>query len=137
VETVDDARAVTRTAVLKAVLRGDPPERRRDALRDMLKNKQDVLRYLVFLLGDPADETWLGAGGEAAVRRAPGAGQAGGQLVLFEPLVRAVAAGDDAVQRVAGLVEEIRDLKDGGDLLPDGFEELWSAVWAAYSGDTT
>jgi hypothetical protein len=138
VETVDDVRKVTRTTVLKAVLRGDPPERRVDALRDMLKDKEGVLRYLVFLLGDPADESWLGAGGESAAQWGLGTtGHAGGHLVLFEPLVRAVAAGDDAVQRVAGLVKEIRGLKDGGDLLPDGFEELWSAVWAAYSGEAT
>lgn len=136
VETVDDARKVTRTAVLKAVLHGDPPERRQDALREMLKDKEGVLRYLVFLLGDPADEAWLGAQGEAAGRWGhETTGRSNGQLVLFEPLVRAVAAGDDAVRRVASLVEEIRDLKDGGDLLPDDFEELWSAVWAAYSGE--
>lgn len=138
VETVDDSRKVTRTAVLKAVLRGDPPERRQGVLREILKDKEDVLRYLVFLLGDPADESWLDAGGEAAVRWGPETmGHSTGQLVLFEPLVRAVAAGDDAVRRVAGLIEEIRGLEDGGDLLPDGFEDLWSAVWAAYSGDTT
>jgi hypothetical protein len=138
VETVDRVRDVplARTSVIKAALLGDPPERRQHTLQEMLRDKRDVLRYLVFLLGDPAYDSWFGTGDGQASRwgRESPAGLTG-DLVLFEPLVKAVARGDEAIQRVAGLVAELRRLDNAEQLLPDGFNDLWSAVWTAYGKD--
>jgi hypothetical protein len=122
-----------RTAVLKAALLDDPAERIQDTLRDMLRNQRDVLRYLVFLLGDPAYEEWFGTGDGSGQRwgfEATAVGLAG-ELALFEPLVKAAARGDDAIERVASLVNELRGMKDAEELLPEGFDDIWSAVWAA------
>ena len=45
---------VTRRCVLKATLSGAVDGRRHDAVFSILRSKEDVLRYLVFLLGDPS-----------------------------------------------------------------------------------
>ena len=122
-----------RTTVLKAALIDDPPERTKDALHELLSNQRDVLRYLVFLLGDPAYDEWFGTGDGRGQRWAfdPSIGFTS-ELALFEPLVKAAARGDDALERVASLVDELRGMERLEQLLPDGFDDLWSAVWAAY-----
>ena len=126
-----DARAEV-SAVLTADLSGDPPERRRDALASYLKSSEDVLRYLAFLL-DGIDLLGGGSGAEG-VNGFFGAGSPGSRtdLVLFEPLVKALAAGSDALARIAALHDDISSLPQAGELLPTGWTELWSAVWSAH-----
>lgn len=121
--------AVTRTSVIKADLRGDVGERRQSALRDVLRSATDVLRYLVFLLGDPAStvttdlESMLGErwGG-------PGYVGAWDRVNIFEPLIRAAASGDRSVDRVASLLEELGADAANEELLPPEFAELWAVV---------
>ncbi len=122
----------TVAAVLTSELHGDPEHRRRDALADVLKSQADVLRYLAFLLGDAA---LLGlAPGDGASSWLFGDGASGNRhdVVLFEPLVRALAEGSAALERVASLHQELAQLPDAEDLLPDGWSDLWAAVWAAH-----
>lgn len=127
-----DARA-TRRCVLKAELTGAVGSRRQDAVASVLTSKSEVLRYLVLLLGDPSGD---GMFAELAGRGSEGfhgvAGQAVEDVALFEPLVRATGRDEDALARVASLVDELRDLPDGADLVPDGFDELWDVVWQVH-----
>ena len=53
-------------------------------------------------------------------------------VALFEPLVRATGRDEDALARVASLVEELRELPNGHELVPDGFDELWDVVWQVH-----
>lgn len=126
------AARCTVAAVLTAELRGDPEHRRRDALADILRTQADVLRYLAFLLGDAtlaagiaSDEpgSWLFGDGPGGTRH---------DVVLFEPLVRALAEGGSALARVASLHEELAKLPKADELIPDGWDELWRAVWSAH-----
>jgi hypothetical protein len=124
-----------RTAVVKAVLFGDVAGRRHDALREVLTNRTEVLRYLIFLLGDPAYASLLGQG----------AGEKGGfqpdrayaiDLALFEPLVRAVARNDDSLERIASVIRDLQAMENGEDLVPEGFQDLWDAVWECHREGT-
>lgn len=121
--------AVTRTSVIKAELCGDVGERRQSALREVLKSATDVLRYLVFLLGDPAStvtsdlESMLG--GPWHRNEYPGAWD---RVNIFEPLIRAAASGDRSVDRVASLLEELGADAAHEDLIPPEFAELWAVV---------
>lgn len=131
---------VTRRCVLKATLSGAVDGRRQDAVRSILTSREQVLRYLVFLLGDPsydalfAEIAGVGDGSEADNQDdRPWAGAA--DVALLEPLVRAVGRDTDALARVASLVEELRALPDGADLIPAGFEDLWDVVWQVHSED--
>jgi hypothetical protein len=100
---------VTRRCVLKASLTGAIDDRRQNAVFSILRSKEDVLRYLVFLLGSMTTD-----------------------VALFEPLVRATGRDEDALARVASLVEELRSLPNGDELVPEGFDDLWDVVWQVH-----
>lgn len=119
-----------RTGVIKATLVGDVPGRRQDALRDVLRSQLDVLRYLIFLLGDPAYDQILDVldGGDTEAWNLD-RGRTGPELALFEPLVRAAARDDGSLGRVAGIIADLREMENGAALVPDGFEMIWAAVW--------
>ena len=129
------AAKVTRRCVLKSSLSGAIDGRRQDAVFSILRSKEDVLRYLVFLLGDPSyDALFAQLAGVDSARFAgsdrPGLTSA--DVALFEPLVRATGRDEDALARVASLVEDLRELPNGHELVPDGFDELWDVVWQVH-----
>ena len=137
IETVagdGDAR-MTRRCVLKAALTGAVDGRRHDAVFSILRSKEDVLRYLVFLLGDPSYDALFAQFADVDPSRRPDDPPRSGpatDVALFEPLVRATGRDVEALARVASLVEELRDLPNGEDLVPDGFDELWDVVWQVH-----
>jgi hypothetical protein len=126
------ARA-TRSCVIKAELTGAVDSRRQDAVASVLRSKADVLRYLVFLLGDPSYDALFA---QLAGADGPGWRDGGGSVVediaLLEPLVRATGRDEEALARVASLVEELREMDDASRLVPDGFDELWDVVWQVH-----
>jgi hypothetical protein len=129
------AARVTRRCVLKASLSGAIDGRRQDAVFSILRSKDDVLRYLVFLLGDPSyDALFAHLAGVDTVRYADpgGPGLTSADIALFEPLVRAISRDEDALARVASLVEDLRSLPNGPELVPDGFDQLWDVVWQVH-----
>lgn len=130
------AARTTAAAVLTAQLRGDPEHRRRDALADILRTQDDVLRYLAFLLGDAALTGGVGTEGHGSWLKFNGPGGTRDDIVLFEPLVRALADGGPALARVASLHQELAKLPNVAELIPDGWDELWDAVWSAHLQST-
>ena len=64
--------AGTRRCVIKAALTGAVDGRRQDAVFSILRSKQDVLRYLVFLLGDPSYDALFAQLAGVELRAAPG-----------------------------------------------------------------
>lgn len=121
----------TIACLLTAELHGDPAERRRDALTDFLKNQADVLRYLMLLLGDTTTEEGSGTG-DGAGWLLNGPGGMRDDVIVFEPLVRALTLGGAALERVAKLHHDLQELERDTPLLPEGWEELWGAVWEAH-----
>lgn len=126
---------VVRRCALKAELTGVIDGRRHDAVFSILRSKDDVLRYLVFLLGDPSyDALFAEVAGMGSERFADPdkPGGSGSNAALFEPLVRATGRDQDALARVASLVDELRELPNGDGLVPDGFEDLWDVIWEVH-----
>lgn len=137
--TVGEGSAqVTRRCVLVAELTGTMEDRRKQALSAFLRSKADVLLYLIFLLGDPSHDTLLEALSESGTSFNPFWNTPGAEEVaLLEPLVRATGRDPDAIARVAGLVEELRSLPNGQELVPDGFDHLWDVVWRVHKESIT
>lgn len=126
---------VTRSCVIKASLVGAVDGRRQDAVFSILKSKEDVLRYLVFLLGDPSYDALFAQLAGVDGERFHGSDRpalTSADVALFEPLVRATGRDEDALARVASLIEDLRALPNGDELVPDGFEELWDVVWQVH-----
>jgi len=125
---------VTRRCVLNAELRGAVGDRRKDALLSALASRRDVLRYIVFLLGDPSYDALLTemAGTDGNGTAGWGSAAATPSIALFEPLVRAAGRDPEALARVAGLVADLRSLPNAEELVPEGFDAMWDAVWQAH-----
>lgn len=131
----DGAARVTRSCVIKASLVGAVDGRRQDAVFSILRSKEDVLRYLVFLLGDPSYDALFAQLAGVDGERFHGSDRpalTSADVALFEPLVRATGRDEDALARVASLIEDLRALPNGDELVPDGFEELWDVIWQVH-----
>jgi hypothetical protein len=138
------ARAEGRTAVARFVvnvpLQGAPADRPERLLRSLLRNRDQVLRLLRFLLaeGDATAMAELLRASAGDHQSAAGAGTAPAAptVPLFEAMLRALDRRPETIDRVARLVESLRrggDRGDGGGLLPEGFDEVWQPIWAVRS----
>lgn len=126
---VRDGLRTTRRCLVKCRLVADPADRHSRLLSEFLRDKFDVLRLLVLLLGEPslAEEFAAVAGPDEDAGQSRRA-FAGNDLPLFELLVKALSRNPEALERIARLREELRVSPDLEDLLPDGFEDLWIPV---------
>ena len=129
--SVGSAEASTRF-VLNLPLEGAPEDRSQRILRSVLKNREQVLRYLLLLLADGGldpHETLLAKrliGGD-------GTGDASGTagLPLLEALIRALHRNPGQLDQIARLVDDLERTPEGRELLPEGFDTVWRPIWAA------
>lgn len=125
----EGAAKMTRRCMIKATLVGDLESRRQQVVRQILLKKQDAIRYLVFLLGDPEYDLLLAelAGLYRHVPSEPsGGGWAEADPAILEALVRAVGRDSGALERVN------KALPDIAGELPTEFGPLWDVVWRAH-----
>ena len=126
--TVDGTPIFGRTLV-NARLTGAPDDRKDQVLASLLDDPDKVLKYLLFLLAELAgDESLLDAlkGAGASFDWSTGAGMP----PLLETLLRALVDSPDSLDPVADLVASFQ-VSDKGDLLPEGFADVWHAIGAA------
>ncbi|MFZ5823522.1 MAG: hypothetical protein ACOY94_04160 [Bacillota bacterium] len=119
--------------VLNLPLNGAPAERPQAILRAMLQNRQQVLRYLMLLLGFSGaalpGETAGGARLLAGVADGAAPGSVPG-LPVLEAMVRTLHQNPAQLDQVARLVMELQQTPEGKELLPEGFDEIWEPIWA-------
>jgi hypothetical protein len=116
--------------VLNLPLVGVPGDRRERILRTLLSNREQVLRFLMFLLSEFGTHGDLpdfanGLGEKQAFRL----GWQG--FALFESLLRALDQNPEKLDQVARLVDDLRGAAGTDSLLPEGFDEVWQPIWAA------
>lgn len=119
--------------VLNAELLGAPEDRDEAVLRDVLRDKGRVLKFLLFLLADGSTQEAASllvgsANGEAD----GGAGrdlQLG--LPLFEALMRALVRDPRKLDQVENVIRDLSKTSEGEDLIPDGFAEIWEPILEA------
>jgi hypothetical protein len=128
-------KKAARRFVLNLPLNGAPRDRQERVLLSLLRDKEQVLRFLLLLLsyeeGDVLD------GLSPAWNTSPGAdGWAGavGGGTLFESLVKALHRDPARLDAVASLVEDLRKTSDASALLPEGFDGLWEPIWRVREG---
>jgi hypothetical protein len=127
--TTKDAKASIRFLV-NAELVGSPANRREKLLRHMLQDKKSVLRFLLLLLADISDDPATDLDSGKGKWRA-GDWAAVESEALFEPLVRALDRSPGRLLAIKSLLQELSATPEGKDFIPDGFAELFEAVWAA------
>jgi hypothetical protein len=116
--------------VLTARLQGAPADRRERLLRSFIKDRQRLIRFLLFLLADdseladalgPVDRHQRGLNETDPV-------QPNG--ALLETLLRSLHRSPERLDAVARLIEDVRSQPDSADLLPPAFGDIWEPIWA-------
>jgi hypothetical protein len=104
-------------------------------LRSLLKSKDSVLRFILFLLAEGgADTAAILLAARARLSGKESRGGNGFEFPLFEILVRALDRDPAKLDQVARLVNDLRKSPEGRQLLPEGFDSVWEPVWAAREG---
>lgn len=127
---VGRARAA-RSFVLNLPLIGEPAGRGAAVLQQLLENREQVLALLLMML---SGENLVADGLGDRIRRGSGFAEAlgfGGDVTLFEALVRALDREPERLDRLERTIRELRESGNCRDLLPEGFDEVWGPIWAA------
>lgn len=134
VEATEGTRSREVRFTLNLSLEGAPEGRHDRVLRAVLRDRNRVLRFLLFLLadGDPTQTADLLASRHQA---GDGNGVAEHQLILdiplLESLLRALDREPAKLDHIAALISDLRKSPDGPELIPEGFTDVWEPVWAA------
>lgn len=124
-----DTQVQMRSFVRRVELEGAPPGRQESLLRQILKDRSQVLRYLLFLLSIEGGDSYAADSAAAfAEQQTSPLARGLGEEALLESLVRTLA---HEPRRLDSVRQLVTDLKAGGqdDLIPEGFNEVWDAVW--------
>lgn len=110
-------------------LEGVPSDREERLLRNILKDKETVLRLLWILLSSDdlaAEDLGLGAGSGHFTMR-PGLGG----MPVLEAMVRTLARDPASLTAVQKLIEDLSRSEEGRALLPDGLDAIWEPIRVA------
>jgi hypothetical protein len=128
----DGERQAAARFVLNVSLEGAPSDRQERILRSLLKSKDSVLRFILFLLAEGgADTTAILLATRAQLSGKETGGRNDIGFPLFEILVRSLDRDPTKLDQVARLVNDLRKTPEGQLLLPEGFDSVWEPVWAA------
>lgn len=119
--------------LIRAELTGAPEDRLERVLASAIRNRSDLLRLLLFLLGG-AEPAFGDLVDVITQDHLPGAGAWDpvlGSDALLEPLMRTLSRNPDRLDEIDRLVKELTKTQEGRDLLPDGWLGLWGAVAGA------
>lgn len=128
--TAHDAEGNERRTIVLARLLDDIDTRRDAIIARQLTDRGAFIRLLMLLL-ELSGISLPNAGHGTGFFPASGAGGDEGSG-LFESLVRAVGSGHGGLADVRRIVDYLLTTDDGSTILPDGFADLWSAVWTAH-----
>lgn len=128
--TARDARGerFAQRTVVVAELHDDPADRRDAVIAAHLTDRAAFVRFLMLLL-ELGGFALPGTGGGGSWQTASaGDGFASG---LFEALMRAVGPDRTGLEEVQRVIDYMGRNPDGVSVLPEGFDALWSSIWAA------
>jgi hypothetical protein len=118
--------------VLSPPVEGMPMDRDKLIMKSIISDKDHFVRYLLFLLSeDPhcgaADNLYLSLFQE---KGGANAGHLFLPLQLLEEMVRAYSRDKEKLDRVARLVDDLKQSGETQPILPEGFDQVWEAFLA-------
>jgi hypothetical protein len=129
-------RRKQRQFVVNVPLQNEPPDRRERLLFSLLRNSDQVMRYLLLLL---ADDGWdarsaieiLDEHDKKEQSTHPKNTNGPLELPLLEALLRSLTKDPAKLDRIAQLMSDLEKTPQGQSLIPPGFGEVWRPVWQA------
>ncbi|HZH79211.1 MAG TPA: phospholipase D family protein, partial [Archangium sp.] len=118
--------------VLNLPLEGAPADRHEQLLREVIGNRGQLLRYLLFLLAREEDAMLAG---QRLLQGDPDGTSSwtasGAELPLLEEMLRTLSRAPAQLDAVARLITDLEKTPEGRELLPPGFNEVWNPIWQA------
>jgi len=120
------------TFVMNLPLHGAPEDRQDRVVRSLIENRDQLLRYILFLLAS-GDEAAASSGDLRRLLKSSEDGSEGGSRnpYLLETMLRALHRGPAQLERVASLLEVLRRQPGSSELLSDEFQKIWGPIWDA------
>lgn len=118
--------------VMNLPLLGAPEDRQDRVVRSLIENRDQLLRYILFLLAS-GDEAAASSGDLRRLLKSAGDGsdRPANSPYLLETMLRALHRGPAQLERVASLLEVLRKQPGSSELLSDDFQKIWEPIWAA------
>jgi len=114
--------------VINAELIGAPDDRRQRILASLLKNREELLRFLLMLLSGMGESGQLA---EGALDSGKWAWAWSESSALFEPMVRALARDPAKIDEIGSIIDELAKTPDGRSILPEGWKDVWEPIRTA------
>lgn len=123
-------REASTAFLTRAELSGAPEGRREALLTALLRDRSQVLRFLLLLLADSSGSAEAAVSALAAFRERTGDGDPSQQpsVPLLETMLKALDRDPRALEQVERLVADLSASDAGADLLPEGFSEVWQPI---------
>ena len=118
--------------VMNLPLEGAPEDRQDRVVRSLIENRDQLLRYILFLLAG-GDEAAASSGDLRRLLESPedGAERGAQNPYLLETMLRALHRGPAQLERVSSLLEVLRKQPGSSELLSDDFQKIWEPIWDA------
>jgi len=132
-EVTDRDATLARRFVLNLRLQGEPANRRERMLRNLLENREGVLRYFLLLLLDEGARQFGLPDLNPSAEKKLGTPWRLFEASLFESLVRALDRDPERIDQVAQVVADLRQTAEGQALLPEDFDAIWLPLMSVRS----
>jgi hypothetical protein len=118
--------------VMNLSMQGAPEDRQDRIVRSLIENRDQLLRYILFLLAS-GDEAAASSGDlrKLLTSRQDGEGRVLPHPYLLETMLRALHRGPAQLARVASLLEVLRKEPSSSELLSSDFQKIWEPIWDA------
>lgn len=116
--------------VMNLPLDDAPPDRQDRVVASLLEGKEQLLRYILFLLA--AGDEGAATSGELATMLLgleKGSEQALSIPCLLETMLRALHRGPAQMERVASLLDTLKRCGKGAELVTAEFQSVWEPIW--------
>jgi hypothetical protein len=116
--------------VMNLRLDGAPEDRHDRVVRSLIENREQLLRYILFLLAC-GDETAASSGDLRKLLEPVegGTGYARQNPYVLETMLRALHRSPRQLERVASLLEVLRKQPGSSELLSEDFQKIWEPLW--------
>ena len=135
---VDEAVVLDATFLINAELMGAPEDRAENVMVGLLRNRADLIRFLLLLLGNIGDAMAAMAGDGPGT---PGGvhpwGTGSASDALLEPLVRAYSRDRSRLHEIRDVMAELAKTETGREILPEGWDAVWGPIESALNQEHT
>lgn len=129
---VDEALPLDASFLINAELVGAPGDRAENVMVGLLRNRADLIRFLLLLLGNIDDALAAIAGDGSATWENGGSwATSAASEALLEPLVRAYSRDRTRLHEIRHVMEELAKTETGREILPDGWDAVWGPIHEA------